>query len=153
MGPRTIAIPTKSISTMVAVDNATHMASTFPSPSVSLSSSHSSTPSTPLLGPNSNEPISFESAPAAHRAPAISSPTATTPAFVWGDLDADSFSQAIHAAYAEWKRNLFPVPFGSSGKRFVKEMSCLFRVFAESSAGMGQALRCLCLKRFLRCAD
>ena len=47
------------------------MASTLPSPSVSLSSSHSSTPSTPPLGPNLN-PISNETAPAAvGNAPAI----------------------------------------------------------------------------------
>ena len=68
MGPPTIASPTISIATT------THMASILPSPSVSLSSSHSSTPSTPPLGPNLN-PISNDSVPtipaAVGNAPAI----------------------------------------------------------------------------------
>jgi hypothetical protein len=59
------------------------------------------------------------------------------PSFVWGNVDAESFSQSVNAAYSEivhWKRNIFPVPLGRVGKRFVTELSRLFRAYAEASA-------------------
>ena len=40
-------------------------------------------------------------------------------------------------AYAEvlhWKGNLFPIPHGNSGKRFVRELSRLFRAFGEDTS-------------------
>jgi hypothetical protein len=58
------------------------------------------------------------------------------PSFVWGDLDSYSFMQSVRAAYSEvhhWKMKLFAVPYGRVGKRFVAELSRLFRAYAESS--------------------
>ena len=63
--------------------------------------------------------------------------------FVWGNLDAESFSQSVNAAYSEvvhWKRNLFAVPFGRVGKKFVTELSRPFRAYAEATALEGVAL-------------
>ena len=47
------------------------------------------------------------------------------------------FSQDIRAAYDEvlhWYKNIFPVPWDNTGKRFVNELSRLFKVFAEATA-------------------
>lgn len=57
--------------------------------------------------------------------------------FTWGDLDAASFSQSVMAAYNEvlhWQKNFFPVPYGSFGKRFMSEMSQLYRAYAAASS-------------------
>ena len=90
----------------------------------------------PPLGPNLN-PISNETAPAAvGNAPAINN-LPHVPSFVWGDLDDESFCQAVNAAYSEtqqWKKNLFPIPHSNAGKRFVRELNRLFRAYEESSA-------------------
>lgn len=64
-------------------------------------------------------------------------PELHAPLFVWGDLDVKSFCQVINAAYSEvlhWKGNLFAIPHGHSGKRFVRELSHLFRAFKESTS-------------------
>ncbi len=53
---------------------------------------------------------------------------------------------SLAAAYAEvvhWKKNLFPVPRGSSGKKFVMELSRLFRGYAEQSALESVALQAI----------
>ena len=49
-------------------------------------------------------------------------PSLAAPVFVWGSLDTTSFLHAVEAAYAEvvhWRKNSFPVPFGSPGRKFV----------------------------------
>ena len=49
--------------------------------------------------------------------------------FVWGDLDGDSFSSFLDQVCKEivhWRRNIFPLPTGRSGKVFVAELSRLF---------------------------
>lgn len=33
-----------------------------------------------------------------------------------------------------WKRNLFKVPSGKAGTTFVRELSCMFRAYADRSA-------------------
>ena len=57
--------------------------------------------------------------------------------FAWGDVDADTFTHSIIAAYAEvvnWKHNVFSNPLGSIGKAFVSELARLFRAYAEGTA-------------------
>lgn len=59
------------------------------------------------------------------------------PAFIWGQVDGPSTVEAINAAYAEsvhWRRNVFAVPSGKSGKSFVLELARLLRSYAERSA-------------------
>ncbi len=62
------------------------------------------------------------------------------PSFSWGSSDSSTFTAQIHEAYDEvvhfvhWKMNLFLVPFGSNGKRFVAELARLYRSFATCSA-------------------
>ena len=51
--------------------------------------------------------------------------------------DADSFIHSLTTAYSEvthWRKNHFTVPLGNIGKKFVGELSRLFRAFAEQSA-------------------
>ncbi len=66
------------------------------------------------------------------------------PSFVWGKHDAETFMHSVTAAYAEvahWRKNTFPVPYGSAGKKFVSELSTLYRVYAEGSALESIALK------------
>ena len=66
------------------------------------------------------------------------------PSFVWGDCDAETFSHSVTAAYPEvvkWKPNIFSVPFGNAGKKFVQELSRLLRAYAEGSALESIALK------------
>ena len=55
--------------------------------------------------------------------PVLPPPDAPSPPmFTWGKLDATSFTQSLEAAYNEvthWRKNLFSVPFGNAGKKFV----------------------------------
>ena len=69
---------------------------------------------------------------------------ATAPNFVWGEMDGESFAHSIDCCYAEivhWRRNLFKVPSGKSGKLFVREISRLFRAFGDGSAMESVALK------------
>ena len=78
----------------------------------------------------------------AHSLPAPS-PMAN-PSFTWGSLSAESFIKSVSSAYAEvvhWRRNIFTVPSGNAGKKFVNELSTLYRAYAE-----GSALECIALK-------
>ena len=57
--------------------------------------------------------------------------------FTWGDSSGDSFVKNLLSAYAEvvyWKRNVFLVPSGSSGKTFVRELARVLRALTEDSA-------------------
>ena len=57
--------------------------------------------------------------------------------FIWGCLNGDDFACAIHSAYCEvvhWRRNLFLVQSGSVGKAFVRELTRLFKAYAQASA-------------------
>ena len=59
------------------------------------------------------------------------------PHFKWSDsTDGEFFSMKIHEAYREvirWKRNVFLVPSGRAGEKFVGEMSRLFKAYGEST--------------------
>jgi hypothetical protein len=62
----------------------------------------------------------------------------TQPQFRWGEVaDAATFIQNVKEAYKEivtWQKNIFSVPSGKAGRKFVSEVSRLFRAYGESSA-------------------
>ena len=71
-------------------------------------------------------------------------PLLSQPAFTWGQLDGQDFTQAISAAYVEvvhWRRNQFLVPSGKVGRDFVTELARLFQSYAEGSALESVALK------------
>ena len=58
----------------------------------------------------------------------------SNPVFSWGSAEETSVIPLLDKIYKEvvcWKRNLFRVPFGSAGKRFVSEMARLFFDYAN----------------------
>ena len=92
--------------------------------------------------PNVSSPINALLSPTL---PPLPTPTPlANPSFVWGPLDAESFIHSVTCAYSEvvhWRKNTFTVPYGNAGKRFVTELSTLYRAYAE-----GSALECIALK-------
>ena len=64
-------------------------------------------------------------------------PQVNSPCFKWGNIDGIMFQNAVNCAYNEvvhWRRNIFKVPSGKAGKSFVRELSRLFRAYAEGTA-------------------
>ncbi len=54
----------------------------------------------------------------------------------WGDASGEEITDSIHRAYSEvvhWKPNMFQIPSGTAGKRFVSELSRCFNAFAMES--------------------
>ena len=71
-------------------------------------------------------------------------PALQPPNFSWGPYQGEAFSEIINTAYDEvvhWRRNIFQVPSGSSGKAFASELACLFQAYADSSC-----LECIAMK-------
>lgn len=94
-------------------------------------------PPNPLIGPNTQEDTSPPL-----QLPGFSPTIAGT--FTWGSYDAPTFINSLKAAYNEvvhWKPNLFKVPYGTTGKSFVSELSRLYKAFASTSA-----MECIALK-------
>ena len=57
--------------------------------------------------------------------------------FTWGSISASEFQPLIESAYAEvvhWCRNLFQVPSGSIGNKFVLELAKLCQAFADAAS-------------------
>ena len=53
---------------------------------------------------------------------------------IWGDHSVEDVSQITCAIYEEivyWKKNLFKLPSGASGKQYVKEMTRLINIWNE----------------------
>ncbi len=102
-----------------------------------------------LLGPNPTTPTT----PNSIRLQPLPSPSPMAdPTFVWGPCDAETFTHSLTAAYTEvvhWKRNLFRVPYGNSGKKFVQELSRLFRAYADQSALESVALQAITVMSIL----
>ena len=77
------------------------------------------------------------SAPAVTNFPCLPSPTLISePHFIWGTYSPADFSNMLTETYQEivhWRRNLFSVPYGKSGKQFVAEIARLIRAYAERS--------------------
>lgn len=64
-------------------------------------------------------------------------PTLGSDQFKWGDVPGQMFKNVMEEAYSHivhWRRNLFKVPSGSSGKQFVAELARLFNAFTTESA-------------------
>ena len=74
--------------------------------------------------------------------------------FIWGqgEFGPEEFSQTVCAAYSEafqWRRNIFSVSSGRSGKAFVSELARLLRAYADGSALKIIALTAVMLLAFL----
>lgn len=66
------------------------------------------------------------------------------PSFKWNEVKGDEFCARINDAYEEivhWKRNVFLIPSGRSGKSFVQELARLYQSYADASP-----LDCISLK-------
>ncbi len=66
------------------------------------------------------------------------------PNFNWGLLEGPSCVRVISDCYDEvtrWKPNLFSVPFGNTGERFVVELTRLFNCYASASSLESIALK------------
>ena len=64
--------------------------------------------------------------------------------FKWNNIDGTEFCSLIDGAYEEivhWKRNIFLVPSGRSGKEFVRELANLYQSYADASP-----LECIAFK-------
>ena len=69
--------------------------------------------------------------------------------FSWGEVDGANAFQAISSAYEEivhWRRNIFQIPSGKTGKSFVAEVARLFQAYADKSL-----LECIALKAAFTC--
>ena len=65
------------------------------------------------------------------------------PSFTWGSLSTQSLTDQMSRAYTEvvfWKKNVFTVPLGASGKSFASELSRLFQAYSD---GSGIALKAI----------
>ena len=62
----------------------------------------------------------------------------STPAVSWGEIQSgEAVLEILQNAYCEavhWLPNIFTIPLGAMGKRFVDEVTRLMRGFAEDSA-------------------
>ena len=57
--------------------------------------------------------------------------------FLWGEVQGEHVCDFMLSAYetvVHWKLNVFLIPFGKAGKRFVKEIARLYQAFADNSA-------------------
>lgn len=72
------------------------------------------------------------------------SPLPAAPIFTWGDVDGASFSHQIDEAYqviVHWRRNIFKVPQGKTGKDFIYELSKFFKEYANDTMLESVALK------------
>ena len=118
-------------------------------------------PSLDLVGPpavvtppgvaQSNELTTSSTFP--FHAPRLPSPSPLAAfCFSWGEYDAESFSHSLTALYMEvvkWRPNFFVVPLGNSSKKFVLELSRLFRAYAEGSTLESVAQRAITVMSIL----
>ena len=115
-------------------------------PSLAPCDSLSASRTTLSSSPSSSSPVSspINAHLSSTQLPPLPSPTPlANPSFGGGgSLDANSFIQFISSAYSEvvhW--DTFIVPYGNAGKKFVNELSTLYRAYAE-----GTALECVAMK-------
>lgn len=55
--------------------------------------------------------------------------------YLWGSHDEPTMCDKVNACYSEiihWKRNVFRIPSGKSGKAFIGDMAKLFQAFAKT---------------------
>ena len=79
-------------------------------------------------------------------------PALELPNFIWGSCSAKTtFCMRINMAYKEvihWRRNIFQVLSGASGKAFVSELARLFQAYVYTPS-----LECIALKTTTVIAD
>ena len=66
------------------------------------------------------------------------------PTFTWGNFGGQEFAVVLDPIYAEvvhWKHNCFSVPFGKTGRDFVRELSRLYLAFGSASTLVAVALK------------
>ena len=74
------------------------------------------------------------------------------PDFQWGEREGLLVSEELSQIYEEvvfWKKNLFLVPSGRAGKKFVTEMTQLIEAYANGTAMEGIALKALVVLQVL----
>ena len=79
-------------------------------------------------------------------------PALQPPNFMWGSCNGEAFCTKVNLAYKEvvhWRRNLFQVPSGSTGKAFVSELARLFQAYADNSSLEGIAMKATTLMQIL----
>ena len=62
---------------------------------------------------------------------------ASPPSFTWGEKEGEEILQTLHSIrdkVVHWEPNLFDIPLGAAGKRFVEENIRLISAFADGSA-------------------
>ena len=104
-----------------------------PSSSLALSTSHSSL-TTPAIEPDIESKCGDLPLFAAM----------SSPVFKWGPRDAADFIKDIDHAYeitTKWRKNIFKLPSGQSGKQFTQALSRLFVAYGERSP-----IECIALK-------
>ena len=78
------------------------------------------------------------------------------PNFTWGSIDGGHFRTLIDQAYQEvvhWRKNMFQVPWGTSGRQFVSELARLFQAHAEATALESVAITAAMVMPHLCCKD
>ena len=71
-------------------------------------------------------------------------PPLCAPTFKWGESDAVQFIDDVQRAYEQtvkWRKNVFKLPSGSSGKKFTQALSKLYLAWGEKTP-----LECIALK-------
>ena len=80
------------------------------------------------------------------------SPELQPPTFTWGECTGELFCEKVNSAYDEvvhWRRNVFQVPSGSSGRAFVSELARLFRAYADCSSLESIAMKAISVMQTL----
>ena len=111
------------------------------------------TPLSPYSGDLTISPASTSSqplsAPLVTNFPCLPSPTPISePHFIWGTYSPSEFSNMLTETYQEfvrWRKNLFSVPYGKSGKQIVAEFARWIRVYAGRSCLESVALSAVCV--------
>ena len=79
-------------------------------------------------------------------------PSLPPPSYSWNDVPGSDFSSVLNKVYDEaihWRHNLFSVPVGKAGCRFVHELSRLFQSYVDCSSLEGIALNAATLMPIL----
>ena len=82
----------------------------------------------------------------------VSPPAQQSRKFCWDPHEGNEFFSIISNVYEEvihWRRNVFLVPSGSTGKAFVSEVACLFQAYGDSSSLESIAMKTITVLRAL----
>ena len=93
------------------------------------------TPTDSIAPSTAPAPAALTSAAPGSELPAFNQ--AAEPSFRWGTMSGHDFMHVVRCAYDEivhWRRNVFMLPSGGVGKKFVRELTSLFLAYAQGSA-------------------